>query len=112
MMSSEDDFLPGSEQRTWLEQDLLSVDRSVTPWLMLMLHRPIYSSCGGCNVDTVMPLLQVSCTIVVRLKIGSFFALLSLSNAKTHLKNETNYSFIFLEKNVGKLGATHSKGSS
>ena len=32
------------EQYKWLEQDLASIDRSVTPWVILMSHRPMYSS--------------------------------------------------------------------
>jgi acid phosphatase type 7 len=39
------------EQIEWLRQDLQSVDRSVTPWVILQMHRPLYCSEGGydCN---------------------------------------------------------------
>jgi hypothetical protein len=32
------------EQFQWLAQDLASVDRTTTPWLIVMSHRPMYSS--------------------------------------------------------------------
>lgn len=44
ILSTEHDFTRGSEQRRWLEQDLRSVDRRVTPWLIVGAHRPMYSS--------------------------------------------------------------------
>ncbi len=31
-------------QYQWLAQDLASVDRTKTPWLIVMTHRPMYSS--------------------------------------------------------------------
>uniref|UniRef100_A0A7S3VR38 Calcineurin-like phosphoesterase domain-containing protein n=1 Tax=Dunaliella tertiolecta TaxID=3047 RepID=A0A7S3VR38_DUNTE len=42
VISSEHDCAPGSEQYRWLERDLSSVDRCKTPWLALVLHRPMY----------------------------------------------------------------------
>lgn len=38
-MSTEHDFTRGSEQFEWLARDLASVDRSVTPWIILTAHR-------------------------------------------------------------------------
>ena len=32
------------EQYQWLANDLASVDRSKTPWVFAMSHRPMYSS--------------------------------------------------------------------
>jgi acid phosphatase type 7 len=43
-ISSEHDYTPGSVMYKWLENDLKSVDRKKTPWLMLHLHRPMYTS--------------------------------------------------------------------
>jgi hypothetical protein len=43
-ISSEHDFSVGSPQWTWLAADLAGVDRTVTPWLFVSLHRPVYSS--------------------------------------------------------------------
>ena len=44
ILSSEHNFTHGSPQYTWLENDLKSVDHSRTPWLITILHRPVYSS--------------------------------------------------------------------
>eukprot|EP00730_Choanoeca_flexa_P015567 TRINITY_DN7178_c0_g1_i1.p1 TRINITY_DN7178_c0_g1~~TRINITY_DN7178_c0_g1_i1.p1 ORF type:complete len:681 (+),score=128.81 TRINITY_DN7178_c0_g1_i1:193-2235(+) len=44
MMSSEHDCSKGSPQYGWLEADLAAVDRSNTPWVVLMAHRPMYDS--------------------------------------------------------------------
>eukprot|EP00743_Colponemidia_sp_Colp-15_P000782 GILK01000863.1.p1 GENE.GILK01000863.1~~GILK01000863.1.p1 ORF type:complete len:414 (+),score=60.05 GILK01000863.1:941-2182(+) len=42
--SGEHDFTQGSEQYNWLVNDMDSVDRSVTPWLIFTGHRPMYTS--------------------------------------------------------------------
>lgn len=44
VLSSEHDFRRGSPMYSWLLKDLRSVDRTVTPWLFLHIHRPLYSS--------------------------------------------------------------------
>jgi hypothetical protein len=44
MLSSEHDMSPDSPQGRWIEKDLSSVDRSVTPWVFVTFHRPIYDS--------------------------------------------------------------------
>ena len=43
-ISSEHNFTAGSEQWVWLKNTLASVNRQVTPWLLVTLHRPIYST--------------------------------------------------------------------
>ena len=35
---------PKSEQHTWFLQELASVDRTVTPWLFVMYHCPVYNT--------------------------------------------------------------------
>jgi acid phosphatase type 7 len=35
---------PGSTQYQWLVQELQSVDRNVTPWLLVTMHVPVYNS--------------------------------------------------------------------
>ena len=35
-------FTEGSPQHLWLQQDMSAVDRSRTPWLVLVGHRPVY----------------------------------------------------------------------
>lgn len=42
VISSEHDFMDGSPQYHWISSDLGGVDREVTPWLLLVSHRPIY----------------------------------------------------------------------
>ncbi|DBA02716.1 TPA: hypothetical protein N0F65_010541, partial [Lagenidium giganteum] len=44
VISSEHDFTPGSPMFKWLERDLRRVDRDITPWIFLHLHRPMYCS--------------------------------------------------------------------
>lgn len=47
-MSSEHNFSIGSQQYIWLEKDLQSVDRSVTPWVIFSGHRPMYVNSNYC----------------------------------------------------------------
>jgi len=44
MLSSYTDFSAGSAQMTWLHEEIASVDRTVTPWLIAVLHAPWYNS--------------------------------------------------------------------
>lgn len=43
-LSSEHNFTQGSEQWLWLDKTLAGVDRTATPWVVVTLHRPIYST--------------------------------------------------------------------
>lgn len=43
-ISSEHDFLPGSEQYVWMENDLANVNRTETPFVVFTAHRPMYNS--------------------------------------------------------------------
>jgi hypothetical protein len=38
------DYTPGSDQWEWLYEDLRSVNRTETPWVILNIHNPIYST--------------------------------------------------------------------
>jgi len=51
MISTEHNFTIGTPLYTWLEQDLKSVNRSITPFLILAGHRPMYTS-ENCSDDT------------------------------------------------------------
>jgi hypothetical protein len=42
--SSEHAVAKGSEQWAWLDADLAAVDRRVTPWVIVALHRPVLSA--------------------------------------------------------------------
>lgn len=44
MLSSYSPIGPGSDQLSWLEADLRSVDRQRTPWLVAALHAPWFNS--------------------------------------------------------------------
>tara|TARA_B100001750_G_C15494228_1_gene593154 strand:- start:60 stop:1346 length:1287 start_codon:yes stop_codon:yes gene_type:complete len=43
-MSTEHDYGPGSTQYTWIEQELGSVNRDATPFVIVYGHKPMYSS--------------------------------------------------------------------
>jgi hypothetical protein len=43
-MSSEHNITRGSPMMNWMEADLKAVDRSVTPWVIVTNHRPMYTS--------------------------------------------------------------------
>lgn len=43
VLSSEHNLSEGSDQRSWLVNDLASVDRTVTPWVVVEIHRPPYN---------------------------------------------------------------------
>lgn len=44
MLGSYTDFDPSSAQYKWLQTDLKNVDRSKTPWLVVLIHAPWYNS--------------------------------------------------------------------
>jgi hypothetical protein len=44
VLSVEHDLAPGSPQHEWLEAGLAAADRSLTPWLVVEVHRPIYQA--------------------------------------------------------------------
>uniref|UniRef100_A0A7N0UBV4 Purple acid phosphatase n=1 Tax=Kalanchoe fedtschenkoi TaxID=63787 RepID=A0A7N0UBV4_KALFE len=44
MLGSYTKFDAGSEQYTWLKADLAKVDRSATPWLIVLIHAPWYNT--------------------------------------------------------------------
>ncbi|XP_062183062.1 purple acid phosphatase 22-like [Phragmites australis] len=44
MLGSYTEFEEGSEQHAWLERDLAAVDRRRTPWLVVLMHVPWYST--------------------------------------------------------------------
>ncbi|XP_038875449.1 probable inactive purple acid phosphatase 27 [Benincasa hispida] len=47
IISTEHDFTINSPQYEWMKNDMASVDRSRTPWLIFTGHRPMYSSIHG-----------------------------------------------------------------
>ncbi|XP_062175489.1 probable inactive purple acid phosphatase 27 isoform X2 [Alnus glutinosa] len=63
VISTEHDWSQNSKQYEWMKKDMASVDRSKTPWLIFMGHRPMYSSSDNAFsvderfVEEVEPLL-------------------------------------------------------
>lgn len=43
-LSTETDYTVGSLQYNWFTEELQKVNRTATPWLILMYHRPFYNS--------------------------------------------------------------------
>lgn len=60
-VSSEHDFHPHSAQYIWLENDLSSVNRTTTPWVIFGCHRAMYingGKTGTWDVDTMDMLIS------------------------------------------------------
>ncbi|GAB4837173.1 hypothetical protein Ancab_002084 [Ancistrocladus abbreviatus] len=55
IISTEHDFRVGTEQYKWMQSDMASVNRSTTPWLIFMGHRPMYTSIKGGPLSSVDP---------------------------------------------------------
>lgn len=53
VISTEHDWSESSEQYAWMKMDMASVDRTRTPWLIFMGHRPMYSSSHGSLIPNV-----------------------------------------------------------
>ncbi|KAK6928842.1 Calcineurin-like phosphoesterase domain, ApaH type [Dillenia turbinata] len=52
IISTEHGWSENSEQYEWMRKDKASVDRSKTPWLILLGHRPMYSSSSAGSIDS------------------------------------------------------------
>jgi hypothetical protein len=50
VLSSYSDATVGSVQYEWLEQELQTMDRKITPWLLVSFHAPLYTTFQG-HVD-------------------------------------------------------------
>ena len=44
VISAYSDMSPGSDQYKWLEEVFATVDRSVTPWVLITMHVPMYNT--------------------------------------------------------------------
>lgn len=55
VMSTEHNWTEDSEQYEWIKQDLASVDRKQTPWLIFTGHRPMYSSVDDGVLGIILP---------------------------------------------------------
>jgi acid phosphatase type 7 len=52
-MSTEHNFSVGSEQYLWIENDLKTVDRKLTPWVIFGGHRSVYLNSNLCCKENV-----------------------------------------------------------
>jgi hypothetical protein len=73
MLGSYTDFGVGSEQYNWLLADLKKVDRSVTPWLVVVLHAPWYNSNSAHQGDGDQ-MMEVMEPILYQAKVDILFA--------------------------------------
>ena len=79
LLSSEHAFDRASAQYAWLEADLAAVDRSITPWLIVTAHRPMYVSStntGSPSSDMdVAALLRAELEpLLLKHRVDAFFA--------------------------------------
>ena len=56
MLSTEHNMTSGSPQYNWVKKDLQSFNRTVTPWIIVEMHRPMYDKYR--EEDTVAIALQ------------------------------------------------------
>ncbi|CAM9462002.1 unnamed protein product [Discosporangium mesarthrocarpum] len=62
VMSTEHDWREGSAQRIFLKEDFASVNRTITPFLVLAGHRPMYVSSGGPGADECAATDPIPCS--------------------------------------------------
>jgi len=79
VMSSEHAFDPASEQFEFIESDLAAVDRTRTPWSVILSHRPMYvSSPDATSPDSDMKvaalLRQYIEPLLQQYRVDAFFA--------------------------------------
>jgi hypothetical protein len=53
VVSSEHDLSLRSQQYQWLQSDLASVNRSLTPWVVVEVHRPLYMNQADFDQNSV-----------------------------------------------------------
>lgn len=89
MLSSEHNLGPEGDMGKWLAQDLASVDKSKTPWLVVGIHRPLYETEEYAGDFTVAEnfrwlmepvLLQYSVDVVVSGHYHSFMRTCPVAN--------------------------------
>lgn len=59
------------EQLAWLEKDLKSIDRSKTPWVFAMTHRPMYSSEVSSYEEHIRNAFE---PLLLQYKVDAYFA--------------------------------------
>lgn len=59
------------EQVAWLKKDLASIDRSKTPWVFAMTHRPMYSSETASYEEHIRNAFE---PLLIEHKVDAYFA--------------------------------------
>ena len=86
MLSTEHDYRPGSPQYQWLENDLKSVDRSKTPFVMVGGHRPMY--CSEESPGTLDIFFMMSSHSVQNTNTFAASSFICLKATKTYYRSE------------------------
>ncbi|KAF4727369.1 hypothetical protein FOZ63_007215 [Perkinsus olseni] len=75
MMSTEHNYLNGSAQHQWLADDLASVNRTKTPWVIVTGHRPMHSPCpfGKFNGEIADALKSDVAPLLKKYKVDLYF---------------------------------------
>ena len=74
-LSPYEDFRPGSDQYDWFYNDLISIDRTLTPWVTLNIHNPW---CAGLAPHRGVCMLGPRLTLCFPIIQGSGFRVLKL----------------------------------
>ncbi len=110
LWSSEHDYTPGSAQEAWLRADLLGVDRGVTPWLIVGMHRPMFNARvdgdWSINVGMAANLEQLFVDAKVDLALSGHYHLYERTHSmRNYTVDATGRSPVYVT--VGTGGATY-----
>jgi hypothetical protein len=108
--SSEHDYSAGSPQNEFLHKDLLSVDRSLTPWLVVAQHRPMYNSRddGDWSINQGMVIALESLFVQAKVDLvisGHYHNYLRTTSMKNYTADPTGQSPVYITAGTG--GATY-----
>lgn len=93
-LSSEHSFEDHSEQKIWFENDLNSVNRCITPFVVILLHRPLYAPIvDEEDYITALNLLQIYEPILIKYKVDfilnghvhGYYSISAINNQKCNL---------------------------
>jgi acid phosphatase type 7 len=74
MISSYSSIIPGSTQHTWVTKELESVNRIITPWVVVVLHTPMYNTFALHRHDTQIVAVQEHLEpLIVQHKVNMVF---------------------------------------
>jgi len=113
MVSSEHDPNPGSPMGDWLEEDLLGVDRELTPWLILGIHRPLveteqyagdYAVANGLRAILEPLLLRAKVDAVLSGHYHSFQRSCSMANLKCVMPGSGEHGIVHITSGAAGQG--------